>query len=131
MNVAKKLTGSYDFLDGLAERVDLLECRVDVRSYANALEFRVDDRNDDDAMFLFERRLGERIERFRGAVLTPLQQRSAATLAAYRSNQASLVMLFEARHAELEAGRKLLSLQRDLARIRVQLVYKSIHGAAQ
>src|SRR6187200_2060879 len=50
----KKLTGSYDFLDGLAERVDLLECRVDVRSYANALELRVDDRNDDDAMLLPE-----------------------------------------------------------------------------
>jgi outer membrane protein, heavy metal efflux system len=77
-----------------------------------------------------ERRLGERIERFRAAVLTPLQQRSAATLAAYRSNQASLVMLFEARHAELEAQRKLLSLQRELARTRVQLVYKPIQGGA-
>ena len=48
------LTHSHDFLDGLAERVDLLECRVDVRSYANALELWVDDRNDDDAMLLPE-----------------------------------------------------------------------------
>jgi cobalt-zinc-cadmium efflux system outer membrane protein len=73
-----------------------------------------------------ERRLAERIERFRAAVLTPLQQRSATTLAAYRGNQATLVMLFEARHAELEAQRKLVSLQRDLAKARVQLVYKPI-----
>jgi outer membrane protein, heavy metal efflux system len=73
-----------------------------------------------------ERRLTQRIERFRGAVLTPLQQRSAALLAAYRSNQASLAMLFEARHAELESQRKLVALQRDLARTRVQLVYKPI-----
>ncbi|MGM9488042.1 TolC family protein [Ideonella sp. YS5] len=73
-----------------------------------------------------ERRLAQRIERFRGAVLTPLQQRSAAMLAAYRSNQASLAMLFEARHAELESERKLVSLQRELARTRVQLVYKPI-----
>lgn len=77
------------------------------------------------------RRLQERIERFQAGVLTPLQQRTAATLAAYRSNQASLVMLFEARHAEVEAQRKLLGLQRDLARTRAQLVFKPIsQGAA-
>jgi len=73
-----------------------------------------------------ERRLAQRIERFRGAVLKPLQQRSVAMLAAYRSNQASLAMLFEARHAELESERKLVSLQRDLARTRVQLVCKPV-----
>lgn len=77
------------------------------------------------------RRLQERIERFQAGVLTPLQQRTVATLAAYRSNQASLVMLFEARHAEVEAQRKLLGLQRDLARTRAQLVFKPIsQGAA-
>ena len=36
------------------------------------------------------------------------QQRTAAALAAYRSNQAPLMALFEARHAEVEAQRKLL-----------------------
>jgi outer membrane protein TolC len=77
-------------------------------------------------------RLQERIERFQAGVLTPLKQRTAATLAAYRSNQASLVMLFEARHAEVEAQRKLLTLQRDLAKAQAQLVFKPISpGAAQ
>lgn len=78
------------------------------------------------------RRLAERIERFQAGVLAPLKQRTAATLAAYRSNQASLVMLFEARHAQVEAQRKWLGLQRDLARTRAQLVFKPIpQGAAQ
>jgi len=77
-------------------------------------------------------RLQERIERYQAGVLTPLKQRTAATLAAYRSNQASLVMLFEARHAEIEAQRKLLNLQRELAKTRAQLVFKPIsQGAAQ
>ena len=77
------------------------------------------------------RRLQERIERFQAGVLTPLRQRTAVTLAAYRSNQASLVMLFEARHAEVGAQRKLLTLQRDLAKTRTQLVFKPIsQGAA-
>lgn len=78
------------------------------------------------------RRLQERIARFQAGVLTPLQQRTAATLAAYRANQASLVMLFEARHAEVEAQRKALDLQRDLAKAEAQLVFKPItQGAAQ
>ena len=78
------------------------------------------------------RRLQERIERFRAGVLTPLKQRTEATLAGYRSNQTSLVMLFEARHAEVEAQRKLLNLQRDLAKTQAQLVFKPIsQGAAQ
>lgn len=78
------------------------------------------------------RRLQERMERFDAGVLTPLRQRTAATLAAYRSNQASLVMLFEARHAEVEAQRKLLSLRRDLARTQAQLAFKPIlQGAAR
>lgn len=78
------------------------------------------------------RRLQERMERFDAGVLTPLRQRTAATLAAYRSNQASLVMLFEARHAEVEAQRKLLSLRRELARAQAQLAFKPIfQGAAR
>ena len=78
------------------------------------------------------RRLQERVERFQTAVLEPLKQRTVATLAAYRANQASLVMLFEARHAEVEVQRKLLNLQRDLAKTQAQLVFKPIsQGAAQ
>lgn len=78
------------------------------------------------------RRLEERIERFEAGVLAPLKQRTASTLAAYRSNQASLVMLFEARHAEVEAQRRLLGLQRELARTQAQLVFKpTFQGAAQ
>ncbi|WP_395691085.1 TolC family protein [Piscinibacter sp.] len=77
-------------------------------------------------------RLEERIARVRAAVLLPLQQRSETTLAAYRGNQASLAMWFEARQAELEAQRRLLALQRDLARARAQLAFKPIvNGASQ
>lgn len=78
------------------------------------------------------RRLQERIERFQTAVLEPLKQRTAASLAAYRSNQATLMMVFDARHAEVEAQRKVLNLQRDLAKAQAQLVFKPIpQGAAQ
>lgn len=77
-------------------------------------------------------RLQDRMERFAAGVLTPLRQRTAATLAAYRANQASLVMLFEARHAEVEAQRKLLSLRRDLAKAQAQLVFRPmVQGAAR
>lgn len=77
-------------------------------------------------------RLQRRIERFRQGVLAPLAQRTIATLAAYRSNRATLVMLFDARHAEVEAQRKLLNLQRDLSKTQAQLVFKPIsQGAAQ
>jgi outer membrane protein TolC len=75
-------------------------------------------------------RLQERIERFRVGVITPAQQRTAATMAAYRSNQASLAGLFEARQAEVDLQRRLLTLQRDLARARAQLSFKSITGGA-
>ena len=75
-------------------------------------------------------RVAER-ERYRVAALLPLRQRTEATLAAYRANQASLVGLFEARHAELDGERKLLTLQRDLARVRAQLVFKPVVQGAQ
>lgn len=72
------------------------------------------------------RRLRERIERYRAGVVAPAEQRTAVATAAYRSNQASLVTLFEARHAEVEVQRKLLTLQRDLARAQVQLAFKPL-----
>ena len=72
------------------------------------------------------RRLQERIDRYRAGVVTPAQQRIAVTVAAYRSNQGSLVTVFEARHAEVEQQRKLLVLQRDLARRQVQLAYRTV-----
>lgn len=71
-------------------------------------------------------RLHERIERFRSAVLVPLEQRTAVGLAAYRSNQAGLAMWFEARHAEVEAQRKLLTLRRELANARARLIFKPV-----
>lgn len=77
-------------------------------------------------------RLQARIERYRATVLVPAQQRSAVALAAYRGNQMSLVALFEARHAEVQAQRKLLALERDLARTQAQLSFKPIAlGAAR
>jgi len=75
-------------------------------------------------------RLRERVDRYRSNVVTPAQQRTAAATAAYRSNQASLMTLFEARHAEVEAQRKLLTLQRDLAKAQVQLVFKPLNPGA-
>lgn len=76
------------------------------------------------------RRLQERIERFQDAVLKPLSQRTAATLAAYRANQATLMMVFEARHAEVEAQRKVLNLQRDLSKAQAKLVFKPMYQGA-
>ena len=77
-------------------------------------------------------RLKERIERYRSGVIAPAQQRTAAAMAAYGSNQASLASLFEARHTEVEMQRKLLTLQRDLAKTQVQLAFKPLTlGAAQ
>jgi outer membrane protein TolC len=76
-------------------------------------------------------RLEERIERYRLAVLTPARQRIAAATAAYASNQSSLVTLFEARHAEVDLQRKLLSLRRDLMRAKLQMRLKPLdQGAA-
>jgi hypothetical protein len=49
-------------------------------------------------------------------VLIPAQQRTAAATAAYRSNQASLATLFDARHAEVDVQRKLLGVRRELAK---------------
>jgi len=78
------------------------------------------------------KRLAERIERYRSTVVVVSQQRTTAAMAAYRSNQVPLMTLFEARHAEVEAQRKLLSLQRDLAKTQAQLALKPIlEGAAR
>lgn len=71
-------------------------------------------------------RLQQRIERYRKAVVIPAEQRTAAATAAYRSNQAALVTLFEARHAEVEARQKILQLQRDLAKVRAQLAFRPL-----
>ncbi|MBW8845502.1 MAG: TolC family protein [Burkholderiales bacterium] len=71
-------------------------------------------------------RLAERVQRYQASVIEPSRQRTAAALAGYRSSQTALMSLFEARHAELLAQRKLLSLQRDLARTRAQLAFKPV-----
>jgi cobalt-zinc-cadmium efflux system outer membrane protein len=77
-------------------------------------------------------RLQDRIDRYRTGVVTPANQRTTVAMAAYASNQTSLVTLFEARHAEVDAQRKLLALQRDLAKAKAQLTYKPLTlGAGQ
>jgi len=77
-------------------------------------------------------RLAERIRRYQSSVVVPTQQRTAAALAGYRSNQVTLMSLFDARHMEVEAQRKLLSLQRDLAKAQAQLAFKPlVNGGAQ
>ena len=65
-------------------------------------------------------------ERFRAGVVIPAEQRTAAATAAYRSNQASLLTVFEARHAEVEVQRKLVTLQRELAKTQVRLAFRSL-----
>ena len=71
-------------------------------------------------------RLRQRIARYHSAIVAPAQQRTAAATAAYRSAQGSLAPLFEARHAEVDAGRRLLALERELARAQVQLAFRPI-----
>ena len=68
-------------------------------------------------------RLQGRIDRYRGAVVAPARQRTDAALAAFRSNQLGLAALFEARHAEVQAQRRLLALQRELAQVHVRLAF--------
>lgn len=77
-------------------------------------------------------RLSDRIQRYQLSVVVPARQRTAAALAGYRSNQLTLATLFEARHMEVEAQRKLLSLQRERAKAQAQLAFKPIvNGGAQ
>ena len=77
-------------------------------------------------------RLIDRVQRYQSSVVVPTQQRTAVALAGYRSNQVTLTSLFEARHMEVEAQRKLLSLQRDLAKAKAQLAFKPIvNGGAR
>jgi outer membrane protein TolC len=77
-------------------------------------------------------RLADRIRRYQSTVVVPTQQRTAAALAGYRSNQATLMSLFEARHMEVVAQRKLVSLQRDLAKAQAQIAFKPlVNGGAQ
>ena len=71
-------------------------------------------------------RLQQRIDRYRAGVVVTAGQRAAAATAAYRSSQGDLAALFQARHAEVEAQRKLLALQRDLAKTQVQLAFRPI-----
>jgi cobalt-zinc-cadmium efflux system outer membrane protein len=71
-------------------------------------------------------RLQQRIARYRTGVVVPALQRIDAATAGYASNQASLATLFEARHREDDAERKLLALQRDLAKAQVQLAFKPL-----
>jgi outer membrane protein TolC len=80
-------------------------------------------------------RLQQRIARYRTSVITPAQQRTEVAMAAYRSNQGPLTALFEARHMEVETQRKLLALQRDLAKTQARLAFKPLaafsRGSAQ
>ena len=77
-------------------------------------------------------RLAERIERYRASVVTPMQQRTQAALGGYGANQVTLMTLFAARHAEVDARRKLLALRRDLAKVQAQLAFKPLAtGAAR
>ena len=71
-------------------------------------------------------RLADRIERYQSGVVVPAQQRTAAAMAGYSSNQVSLIVLFEARHMEVEAQRKRLALQRNLAKTQAQLAFKPL-----
>lgn len=75
-------------------------------------------------------RLVDRIARYRDGVVTVAEQRTAAAMAGYRSNTTGLVTVFEARHAEVEARRKLLAIQRDLARTEAELAFRPLSEEA-
>ena len=78
------------------------------------------------------RHLAERIERYRETVATPARQRTAAALAGYAGDGVPLAALFDARHAEVDARRKLLDLQRQLAIARIRLAFNPLRqGEAQ
>lgn len=98
--------------------VDKAEAKLAEATRTAAAEFR--------AVASDAQRLADRVARYQSAVVAPAQQRTQAALAGYRSNQLSLTTLFEARHAAVEAQRKLLSLQRDLAKAQAQLAYKPL-----
>ena len=65
-------------------------------------------------------------DRYRTGVLAPAQQRTTAALAGYGSGSVSLASLFEARHAEVQARRRLLDLQRQLAIARARLAFEPL-----
>ena len=69
--------------------------------------------------------LDERIRRYRAGVVLAAGQRVDAATAAYRSGGGTLLTLFEARRADVEAQRKLLALQRDFSRTMAQLAWRS------
>ena len=71
-------------------------------------------------------RLADRIERYQSSVVLPARQRSLVAMASYRANQLTLAVLFEARHSEVEAQRKLVALKRELAKSLAQLAYKPL-----
>ncbi|HVR51496.1 MAG TPA: TolC family protein [Pseudorhodoferax sp.] len=71
-------------------------------------------------------RLAQRIARYGEAVLAPARQRRAVATAGYEANQGSLAAVFEARQAEVQAQRRLLALQRELAVAQVQLAYRPL-----
>ncbi len=75
-------------------------------------------------------RLQDRIARFRTGVVEPATQRIGVATAGYAANQTTLAVLFEARHAEIEAQRKLLSLQRELAKATLQLRLRPLEPGA-
>jgi len=102
--------------------VDKAEAKLTEATRAAQGEFR--------ALASDARRLAERAQRYQAAVVVPGQQRTAAALAGYRSNQVTLMSLFEARHMEVEVQRKLLNLQRDLARTQAQLAFKPLTTGA-
>jgi outer membrane protein TolC len=92
---------------------DLLEARREAQGEYQALRSQAD-------------LLEERISRYRTAVVRPAEQRTAVATAAYRSGQSPLSTVFEARHAELDARRKVLALQSELAKTKARLVFTSI-----
>jgi cobalt-zinc-cadmium efflux system outer membrane protein len=77
-----------------------------------------------------EQRFQERISRYQQGVVVIAEQRTLAATASYRSNQTNLVTLFEARHAEVEARRKVLTLQRELAKTEAELAFRPLSEEA-
>ncbi|MDQ6880987.1 MAG: TolC family protein [Pseudomonadota bacterium] len=95
------------------------------KAQADLAEARRTARAEYGALVIASRVLDQRIDLYRDGVVLHAQQRVEAAVAGYRSNQGTLLTLFEARRVEVEAQRKLLTLKRDLAKARAQLAYRA------
>jgi len=80
------------------------------------------------AMLQEWRSLTDRLSRYRAGLVPLAEQRSAASLAAYRAGTGPLPSVLEARRAELDVQMDALRIEMELARVWAELTYLLPHG---